>query len=83
MNNYSKRALRDLLGIKDRLAVERFYAIFKAMFLEKIRLRKKSHIINEIRYKFILVRYGEPRLFVKPPFRGRIAGRIPSAMIFK
>jgi len=57
MNNYSERALKDLLGIKDRLAVERFYAIFKAMFSEKIRSRKKSHIINEIRNKFILIQY--------------------------
>ncbi|MHA1394507.1 MAG: hypothetical protein ACTSRZ_13455 [Promethearchaeota archaeon] len=53
MNNYSERALRDLLNIKDKLAVERFYSIFKFIFSERLYSRKQPHILNEIKNKFI------------------------------
>ncbi|MHA1340338.1 MAG: transposase [Promethearchaeota archaeon] len=57
MNNYSERVLRDLLNTKDRLAVERFYSIFKFIFLERLYSRKQPHILNEIKNKFILIQY--------------------------
>ncbi|MHA1339588.1 MAG: hypothetical protein ACTSRZ_13935 [Promethearchaeota archaeon] len=57
IQDYSERIVKTIFNTKDRLSVERYFAVFKALFTERVYSRTPYNIFQEVYNKYVLSRY--------------------------
>ncbi|MHA1395420.1 MAG: hypothetical protein ACTSRZ_18095, partial [Promethearchaeota archaeon] len=57
IQDYSEQIARTILYTKDRLSAERYFAVFKALFTERVYSRAPYNIFQEVHNKYVLSRY--------------------------